>query len=274
MVQRPTRDKKVGKMGVSTSNVGGNALYAKDTAMTVPGTRFSILQQEENDVLQNNHERLPNYVEKENIVILSQSQPSSRTCPNSPRKTTQPRVLPAQNQTSKQAQNASPSQNPKMTPQQTPPLCDVLTQPNFAPTHNPVPNQTTSSPTMKQHGQDNDHVPTNPLLLNRSTLPHHHSVNWQMSQDTSQDTEMKDTFVPDSAMLDDRNEYQEPKPPDFSSVGTDFMLEAINSYEEEVRLKLPQIVDKPMVNGNMECETGPTLQEIGSDATVPKGDNA
>ncbi|XLR08688.1 hypothetical protein HN51_063695 [Arachis hypogaea] len=108
--------------------------------MTVPGTRFLILQQEENDVLQNNPERLPNYVEKENIVCLSQSQPSSRTRPNSPQKTTQPKALPAQNQTSKQAQNASLAQNPKMTPQQTLPLCDVLTQPNFAPTHNPVPN--------------------------------------------------------------------------------------------------------------------------------------
>ncbi|XP_016173927.1 uncharacterized protein LOC107616489 [Arachis ipaensis] len=55
LVQRPTRGKKVGKMGASTSNAGGNALNAKDTAMTVPGTRFSILQ-EENDVLQNNPE--------------------------------------------------------------------------------------------------------------------------------------------------------------------------------------------------------------------------
>ncbi|KAL4327960.1 hypothetical protein AHAS_Ahas13G0152300 [Arachis hypogaea] len=176
LVQRPTHGKKVGKMGASTSNAGGNALNAKDTAMTVPGTRFSILQQE-NDVLQNNPERLPNYVEKENIIILSQSQPSSRTRPNSSQKTTHPRDLPAQNQTSKQAQNASPAQNPKMRPQQTPPLCDILTQPNFAPTHNPVPNQTTSNPTMKHYDQDNDHVPTNPTLLNRSTPPHHYSVN-------------------------------------------------------------------------------------------------
>ncbi|RYQ84867.1 hypothetical protein Ahy_B10g104363 [Arachis hypogaea] len=193
-VQCPTCGKKVGRIGASTSS-GSGAANAKEAEATMTGTRFSVLNQIENDTLNDNSVRISN--EKENEIIPENSQNQKATT--------------SQKKEDHLAQPSSLSKTPKeshnKTTTKSAPMCEVLPQPKNANT-GPIRTVNPTKPNPTHPNNDPSFHPSTERTRTPTSTPllHHHRENLCDPQLTSQDTTMEDSFVEESAQIEDIRE--------------------------------------------------------------------